>query len=460
MISKEPESSLTTSELMPAIILAGGFGTRLGPLTEHIPKALIDVAGRPFLWHQLQLLKRHGIRRVVLALGYLGERIQETFGDGAGLGVSIEYSYDGPALLGTAGAIRKALPLLPEQFFVLYGDSYLPCDYQAVQRAFRRSSLPGLMTVYRNDGLFDASNVEYDGTRIVRYDKKNRTSSMQYIDYGLGAFHLSAFMTIADGEKRDLTDVCQQLLEAGKLEAFEVHERFYEIGSIEGLRETTNLLLESPPMPGKADPQICFSASFLSEVREIAASLDVESIEKAVALLAGVRERAGRLFVLGVGGSAANASHAVNDFRKIAGIEAYSPTDNVSELTDRINDEGWPSVFAAWLQVSRLDSRDAVLVFSVGGGDLERNVSPNIVAAVDYAKSAGAAIIGIVGRDGGYTAKMADACIMIPVVHSDRITPHTEAFQAVVWHLLVSHPALQRVATHWESISKTAAESV
>jgi D-sedoheptulose 7-phosphate isomerase len=453
LISKEPELSLTTSELMPAIILAGGPGTRLRPLTEHVPKAMIDVAGQPFLWHQLQLLKRHGIRHVVLAVGYLGERIQQTFGDGATAGVSLEYSYDGPSLLGTAGAIRKALPLLPEQFFVLYGDSYLTCDYQAVEQAFRRSRLPGLMTIYRNDGQFDASNVEFDGNRIVRYDKKNRTPSMRYIDYGLGVFHRSAFMAIAEGEKRDLTDVYQQLLDAGKLEAFEVHERFYEIGSAEGLRETTNLLLESRRMSG-------FSASFLDEVREIAARLDVECIEKAVNLLAAVRERGGRLFVLGVGGSAANASHAVNDFRKIAGIEAYSPTDNVSELTARINDEGWPSVFAAWLQVSRLDSRDAVLVLSVGGGDPERNVSPNIVTAVDYAKSAGAAVIGIVGRDGGYTAKIADACIIIPVVHSDRITPHTEAFQAVVWHLLVSHPALQRVATHWESISKTAAGSV
>src|SRR5436853_2510930 len=203
-----------------------------------------------------------------------------------------------------------------------------------------------------------------------------------------------------------------------------------------------------------------YTTQYLNEAMQILARLEPAAIDQTVELLVRVRDRGGRVFFLGVGGSAANASHAVNDFRKIAGIEAYSPTDNVSELTARINDEGWPSVFAAWLQVSRLDSRDAVLVFSVGGGDLERNVSPNIVAAVDYAKSAGAAIIGIVGRDGGYTAKMADACIMIPVVHSDRITPHTEAFQAVVWHLLVSHPALQRVATHWESISKTAAESV
>jgi D-sedoheptulose 7-phosphate isomerase len=157
--------------------------------------------------------------------------------------------------------------------------------------------------------------------------------------------------------------------------------------------------------------------------------------------------------ILGVGGSAANASHAVNDFRKLAGIETYSPTDNVSELTARTNDEGWATVFSAWLRVSRLSARDAVLVLSVGGGSLERNVSPNIVEALKYAQSVGATILGIVGRDGGYTARVADACVIIPTVHSDRITPHTEAFQAVVWHLLVSHPKLQQQATRWESLS-------
>ena len=210
----------------------------------------------------------------------------------------------------------------------------------------------------------------------------------------------------------------------------------------------------------RVERQTSFAASFLEEVREIATRLDTISIEKAAALLADVRERSGRLFVIGVGGSAANASHAVNDFRKITGIEAYAPTDNVAELTARINDDGWQNVFAAWLEGSRLQASDAVLVFSVGGGNLERNVSPNIVSALDYAKSKGAAIIGIVGRDGGYTAKMADACVLIPVVHPGRTTPHTEAFQAVVWHLLVSHPALQRSATHWESITNPAPESV
>ncbi len=198
-----------------------------------------------------------------------------------------------------------------------------------------------------------------------------------------------------------------------------------------------------------------FSAFFLAEVEEVARQLDAATIERIALLLSQVRERGGRLFILGVGGSAGNASHAVNDFRKLTGIEAYAPTDNVSELTARTNDEGWPTVFEAWLRVSRLQSRDAILVFSVGGGSVERNVSPNIVAALDYAKSVGASVVGIVGRDGGYTARVADACVIIPTVHADRVTPHSEAFQAIVWHLLVSHPALQQKATKWESITPT-----
>lgn len=165
-----------------------------------------------------------------------------------------------------------------------------------------------------------------------------------------------------------------------------------------------------------------------------------------------MRNSGGRLFILGVGGSAANASHAANDFRKIAGIETYAPTDNVSELTARTNDEGWATVFEAWLRGSRLTSRDAILIFSVGGGNLEKNVSPNLVAALRYAKSVGARILGIVGRDGGYTAQVADACVIVPTVNAAHTTPHTEAFQAVVWHLLVSHPALKQAETKWESV--------
>jgi D-sedoheptulose 7-phosphate isomerase len=197
---------------------------------------------------------------------------------------------------------------------------------------------------------------------------------------------------------------------------------------------------------------LSFTRTFLNEVREIAAALDESEIERVALILSRVRDEGGRLFVLGVGGSAANASHAVNDFRKIAGLEAYAPTDNVSELTARTNDEGWETTFEAWLRVSRLNAADALLVFSVGGGNLDKGVSPNLVRAMQFAKSVGAKILGIVGRDGGYTGKVADAWVQIPTVNTAHITPHAEAFQAVVWHLLVSHPALKVVETRWESV--------
>ena len=194
-----------------------------------------------------------------------------------------------------------------------------------------------------------------------------------------------------------------------------------------------------------------YSKQHIGEAISILGQLDVDIIEKAVTLLASTRERGGRLFILGVGGSAGNASHAVNDFRKICGFEAYAPTDNVSELTARTNDEGWSTVFSEWLRGSRLRKEDALLMLSVGGGNLEKNVSPNLVEALKLAKERGATVIGIVGKDGGYTAQVADAAIIVPTVNPATITPHSEAFQAVVWHLFVSHPALKVRETKWES---------
>lgn len=194
-----------------------------------------------------------------------------------------------------------------------------------------------------------------------------------------------------------------------------------------------------------------FTEEFLNEVRCVTEGLDAAKIEAAVETLGAVRERGGRLFILGVGGSAANASHAVNDFRKICGFEAYAPTDNVSELTARTNDEGWPTIFAEWLRGSRLSSADSLLVLSVGGGNLEQNVSPNLVRAIQYAKEKGAAVVGILGRDGGYTAKVADVAVIIPTVNASHVTPHSEAFQGIVWHLFVSHPKLKLNQTKWET---------
>ena len=194
-----------------------------------------------------------------------------------------------------------------------------------------------------------------------------------------------------------------------------------------------------------------YARHHIEEAAEVLKQINVEAIERAVDLLVALRERGGRLFVLGVGGGAGHASHAVNDFRKICGIESYAPTDNVSELTARINDDGWESSFANWLRGSRLSERDMVFVFSVGGGDLERNISANLVRALQEAKRVGAAICGVVGRDGGYTAQVADECVLIPVVNPSAVTAHTEAFQAVVWHLMVSHPKLKFSEMKWES---------
>ncbi|MDI1248225.1 MAG: SIS domain-containing protein [Lacunisphaera sp.] len=196
-----------------------------------------------------------------------------------------------------------------------------------------------------------------------------------------------------------------------------------------------------------------YAIQHLKETAEIVAQLNPADCEQCVAELRATRDRGGRLFILGVGGSAANASHAVNDFRKIAGLECYAPTDNVSELTARTNDEGWASVFAEWLRGSRLTAKDCLLILSVGGGNLEKNVSPNLVLALQLAKQIGARVIGIVGKDGGYTAQVADACVIVPTVNPGNITPHSEAFQAVVWHLFVSHPALKVNQTKWESVT-------
>jgi len=228
--------------MLPVTILAGGLATRLRPLTETIPKALVEINGEPFLAHQLRLLERGGVDRVVLCVGYRGEQIREYAGDGSAFGLRVAYSFDGPHLLGTAGAVRLARPLLGEQFFVLYGDSYLPCDYQAVEQAFLASGKLALMAVFPNRGLWDRSNVEFVNGAITAYDKVNRTAAMQHIDYGLGVFRSQAFDLIEEDQPMDLAVLYQQLLGHGELAAYEVPTRFYEIGSVEGIRELEGFL--------------------------------------------------------------------------------------------------------------------------------------------------------------------------------------------------------------------------
>jgi NDP-sugar pyrophosphorylase family protein len=223
--------------MLPVAILAGGLATRLHPVTEKIPKSLIEINGEPFLAHQLRLLHRNGIRRIVLCVGFLGEMVEAYAGDGSAFGMEIRYSPDGPTLRGTAGAIMQARPLLGDSFFVLYGDSYLPCDYLAVEHAFQASGQPALMTVYRNQGLWDASNVQFEDGHILAYNKKFRTAAMQYIDYGLGVFRASAFDAVPREGASDLADLYGRLLAAGSLVGFEVPQRFYETGSFQGIEE-------------------------------------------------------------------------------------------------------------------------------------------------------------------------------------------------------------------------------
>jgi N-acetyl-alpha-D-muramate 1-phosphate uridylyltransferase len=228
--------------MLPVAILAGGLATRLRPLTETIPKALVEINGEPFLAHQLRLLRRSGIDRVVLCAAYRGEQIREYAGDGRAFGLRIEYSFDGPNLLGTAGAIRRALRLLGDKFFVLYGDSYLPCDYAAVESVFLESRRVALMTVFPNSDRWDLSNVEYRQGHIWAYDKVNRTAAMRHIDYGLSAFRRDAFEVLPKGRSVDLATVYQDLVSRRELAAYEVPTRFYEIGSPEGIRELSEFL--------------------------------------------------------------------------------------------------------------------------------------------------------------------------------------------------------------------------
>ena len=228
--------------MLPVAILAGGLATRLRPFTEELPKSLLELNGEPFIFHQLRLLKAHGVQRVVLCVGYLGEMIQQVVREGQNFGVEVDYSFDGTALLGTAGAVKNALPKLGNPFLVLYGDSYLVCDYAAVAREFLRAGKLALMTVFKNDGQWDTSNVEYQAGRILAYSKKNRTPRMQYIDYGLGAFSAQAFARVPAGQASDLTELYAQILEEGQLGGMEIRQRFYEIGSPAGLEETARFL--------------------------------------------------------------------------------------------------------------------------------------------------------------------------------------------------------------------------
>jgi D-sedoheptulose 7-phosphate isomerase len=435
------------SALPPLIVLAGGLARRLGPLTSQQPKSLVPVLGEPFAAHQMRLFARQGVRKVVMAIGHLGGQIEEFLGDGSRFGLSILYSHDGPEPLGTGGALKKAAALAPDApaLLVTYGDSYLDQPFAPIWAAYLKAGVSALMTVWRNDNRLGASNARFEEGRLTAYSKTSRDPSLRHIDWGLGVVASQALE--AQPEAFDLASFYAALLDKKGLAGYEVKERFYEVGSFAGIADLETHLSGERPL-SISD----YTSAYIGEAIEILQQIDAKAIDAIVNHVADIRANGGRLFFLGVGGGAGNCAHAVNDFRKIAGVESYAPTDNVSELTARINDDGWESSFANWLLGSRIGPKDGVFVFSVGGGNAEKKVSMNIVLALEAARKAGAKILGVVGRDGGTTAKLADACVVVPTVNAQSITPHTEAFQAVVWHLVVTHPRLKHAETKWESV--------
>ncbi len=437
---------------MQAVVLAGGRASRLGELALRRPKTLMSVAGQPFAHHQLTWLESEGVTDVVYCVGHLGSQIEDFVGDGARWGLAVSYSHDGPMPLGTGGALSRALAdgHLAEQFLVVYGDSYLSIDLAELQHVAATSPHDAVMAVIADDDERGDANVIFEDGRLVRYDKSrpvDLAARMRHIDYGVSAIRRTVVETMVPPDDFvDLSATLRDLSVAGRLGGHEVHDRFYEVGTPDGLAELDQLLRAS----NRVGP-VSFTSAFLSETTAIIKQIDEQAVEAVALGLAEVRERGGRLFILGVGGSAANAGHAVNDFRKLCGFEAYAPTDNVAELTARTNDDGWNTVFSSWLTCSRLRADDALLVLSVGGGSIERDLSVNIVGALDVALSVGASIFGIVGPEGGHTARSATAVVHIPGLVPGRVTPHTEGLTAVIWHLLVTHPALQLHIGTWEA---------
>jgi len=396
---------------IPVAILCGGKGTRLGELTKDIPKSLVKVAGKPFIFWQLDLLADQGFTDVTLCVGHLDNLIKEAVGFSY-RGITIKYLHDGGEPLGTMGAMRQAVAyhLKPSQeFMAIYGDSYLDTDYAQIIQHFR--SLNG--TKYK------ALRATYDG-----------------VDYGITI--LTGWSLVGMGG----------LMELNQLPTAELPmpEKWLQIGDPEGLAEVEALLAKKVvPWEGASN----FIEDFLKESIAVISSTVWEDIEAILSELVQLRERKGRLFIIGVGGSMANASHAACDFRKLCDIDAYA-MDNMAEMTARTNDDGWRNTFTQWLRVSRLSANDCLLVLSVGGGQSQAPAtSVNIAYAVQEANRIGTPVLGIVGRDGGYTAQHATCCVIVPTINSCHVTPHTEWAQALIWHLLVSHPSLKINPTKW-----------
>ncbi len=380
---------------LPVAILCGGRGTRLGALTENTPKSLVKVAGRPFIEWQLDILKNQGVKTVVLCVSHLGEQLIAFAAAHSG-DICIKCVWDDPYPLGQLGAVRHVAEMTGWlEFLVLYGDSYLDTDYAPIVAKGRAIGRP-VQAVFNDH------------------------------DYGL------TYMTAEAIAKMPPYATMSNLTAHGFAEPFPMPKRWMQMGDLDGLAEVHWMLCN------KGD----FTARYLKETQDVASLLDHDKIEGIVEHLVMLRERKGRLWIIGNGGSASNASHAANDLRKFCSIEAYSASDNIGELT--ANASGWRSVFANFLKSSNMSARDCLLVLSVGGGiDVAPATSVNIAFAVQYANRIGTAVLSVVGRDGGYCGQHSTVCLLVPPITKEWITPMQETMQAVVWHLLANHPRLR-----------------
>lgn len=411
------------------VILCGGKGTRLYPLTKDKPKSLIEVCGKPFIYYQLEMLANQDIGDIVLCTGLFSEQIEDYIGTldlknefKIPIKITIVIDYN---QIGTLNALITAYSLLKNRFFVMYGDSYLtdPRLKYITELYESRTNDAALMTLIKNP------NTEIHTSFI-------KVGNTDYMDYGFIGLTKNMFDEHFIGN-RDFKDIIND--DAWKF--IMTDHPFYEIGSHEGLAEFTKYIEQTRPQQPKV-------SDYFTECKNTLNNLDNNTIEKIIKCIRENKEYYRgqlRLFILGVGGSAANASHAVNDFRKLCNIEAYSPSDNVSELTARTNDNGWESSYVDWLKVSNLNYKDILLIMSVGGGDKERNISVNLINAVDYANEKGARVFGILGRDGGYIKDNSTCSVVIKT--NDFTTPITEAFQGIIWHYIVTQ--LQENKTTW-----------
>lgn len=457
-----------SQSISKAFLLAAGVGTRLKPLTDRIPKCLVPVDGEPVLSIWLSLCEQLGLREVLINTHHLADQVKAWASRQVGGAVRIRLAYE-PELLGSAGTVAANLDFVGDQddFFVFYADNLVRADFDALLRFHRSHDGPLTVALFHTLSPSNSGIARLDASgHITNFEEKPAHPQSDLANAGvyIARRELGRFLP-ARGFADFALDVFPRL--AGEMRGFVIEGNVLDVGTPESYQET---LREWPrfrrkPLPSGLESgapvgrgsafemaTLNYTAQYINEALQILGKIDQSTIDRVVDLLARVRENRGRIFFLGVGGGAGHASHAVNDFRKIAQIEAYTPTDNVSELTARVNDEGWDTSYANWLRGSRLQAKDMIFVFSVGGGDAQRRISANLVRALEYAKEVRATVCGVVGRDGGYTAQVADACVVVPTVNPATVTPHTESFQAVVWHLLVSHPKLRAAEMKWESV--------